>query len=226
MFKKKNKYLFGAISILLFFSTGNISKKLLQLVESPWERIDFNSSPKADAIVVLGAGGMHLPPGKTKFIEWSDPDRFQGGVNLYKLGKANKLLFTGGYNPYYPEIPEEGKVYIKEVKKFGLDNKNIYTTRKVFNTYEEAKAIKNLLLEISPSSKKIILVTSAFHMKRAKKIFERQGMIVNPFPVDFKSDNYRNSSFNPYYWVPNSKSLNESSIAIREIIGRFVYRSW
>ena len=45
------------------------------------------------------------------------------------------------------------------------------------NTADEAVAVKEL---ISPS-KKIILVTSAYHMYRAKRLFEKQGFIVFPF---------------------------------------------
>ena len=34
----------------------------------------------------------------------------------------------------------------------------------------------------------ILLVTSAYHMKRAKKTFERKGFKVNPYPVNFKTN--------------------------------------
>ena len=87
--------------------------------------------------------------------------------------------------------------------------------------------VENLLTKISPKkSNTILLVTSAFHMKRAETLFSRRGLIVKPFPVDFKSNfKYELSSFkNPYLWIPNSSSLHSFSIGLREIFGRAFYR--
>ena len=38
-----------------------------------------------------------------------------------------------------------------------------------------------------PARARILLVTSAFHMRRAQRLFERQGPKVLPFPVDFQA---------------------------------------
>ena len=70
-------------------------------------------------------------------------------------------------------------------------------------------------------------MTSAFHMKRAKKVFEREGIIVMPYPVDFRSNESFSSVLkNPLMWVPTSSYLGRSTGAIREIVGRFIYRTW
>ena len=64
-------------------------------------------------------------------------------------------------------------------------------------------------------------------MKRAKKVFEREGINVIPYPVDFRSKvSLRDSFTNPLQWIPNAHALRSNSIAVREIIGRFVYRAW
>ena len=64
-------------------------------------------------------------------------------------------------------------------------------------------------------------------MKRAKRIFEREGILVQPFPVDFKSYKNPNISIsNPLNWIPSASNLNKSSLAIREFIGRIVYRAF
>ena len=105
----------------------------------------------------------------------------------------------------------------------------LYTTKPVFNTIQEAREVNNLLNQekILTQKKKIILVTSAFHMKRAKKLFEREGIIVQPYPVDFKrSKNFINSLKNPITWIPNANNFKESSRAIREIIGVIIYRAF
>ena len=170
----------------------------------------------------------HLPPGKTTIIEWYDPDRFFAGIDLYKARKSNRLIFTGGANPYESDLPPEGGIYIKEAISMGIPIDHLFTTTPVNNTLQEAKAIKKLLdNEIPSNQKNIILVTSAFHMQRAKKVFEREGISVLPYPVDFKSNkSFVSSLRNPLKWFPSSYYFQKSSSAIREIIARIIYRAW
>ena len=138
------------------------------------------------------------------------------------------MIFTGGINPLTSDLPPEGNIYIKEAISMGIPKNDLFTTDPVNNTLQEAKAIKKLLNnELPLIQNRIILVTSAFHMKRAKKVFESEGISVQPYPVDFKSNkSFISSLRNSLSWMPSSYSLNKSSSAIREIIGRFVYRAW
>jgi len=196
-------------------------------LEYPWKRLDYSAVNYADGIVVLSSG-RHLPPGNSKIVEWGDPDRFLAGINLYKANKSNRLIFTGGINPLFPGLPPEGNIYIEEAISIGIPKKNLFSTYSVTNTLQEAKAVKKILnIEKSSSLKEVILVTSAFHMKRAKKVFEREGIVVIPYPVDFHSNKRILSSLrNPLKWVPSSSSLSRNSSAIREIIGRIIYRTF
>ena len=215
-----------AVTFLLIFSNGVFAGFLWKFLEYPWKRLDPYAMDFADGIVVLSIG-RKSPPGNKDIIEWNDPDRFLAGLELYKAKRSNKLFFTGGVNPYDKELPLEGDIYRKEAISLGVPDQNIFTTKTVFNTFQEAKAIKELLnLNRSKKSNKLILVTSAYHMKRAKKVFEREGIFVQPYPVDFKSNKSYKSLFkNPLNWIPNARSLSLTSEAIREVIGRIIYRS-
>ena len=85
------------------------------------------------------------------------------------------------------------------------------------NTADMAVAVKEL---ISPS-KRIILVTSAYHMYRAKRIFEKQGFIVIPYKVDYKSE--RNAAMTIIDFLPRAEYLKITEIGFREIAGRIFY---
>ena len=198
-----------------------------RLLEYPWERLDYSLVAPSNGIVVL-SGGRHLPPGKSKIVEWDDPDRFLAGVDLYKANKSNMLIFTGGVNPLTSDLPPEGEIYIKEAISMGIPKENLFTTYPVNNTLQEARAIKKLLNnEVPLIQKKVILVTSAFHMRRAKKVFESEGISVQPYPVDFRSNkSFFSSLRNPLKWMPRSSHLSQSSYAFREIIGRIIYGAW
>ncbi len=211
--KPAKKNIFKIIFFLWTFSIGFVADLLCKFVEYPWQRIDENDAPTADAIIVLSGGGRPQAPGKSNIYEWGDPDRYFAGISLFQKGKAPKLFFTGGTTPYGKESKDEGTLYKEHAISLGIPVDTISTTSKVVNTSQEAIEIRRNLNQINSSSK-ILLVTSAFHMKRAKKLFERQGFHVFPFPVDFKA--YKISSWqNPYQWIPNSQSLNRSSQALR-----------
>jgi len=227
IFRKKVKFIYSAFILLLIFSNGLFADILWRLLENPWKRLDYSLVTPSDGIVVLSSI-RHLPLGNTKIIEWYDPDRFLAGIDLYKANKSNRLIFTGGINPLTSELPPEGDIYVREAISMGIPKEDLFTTYPVNNTLQEAKAIKKLLNDESPLIKKrIILVTSAYHMKRAKKVFESEGISVQPYPVDFKSNkNFFASLRNPLSWMPSSSSLNKSSNAIREILGRFIYGAW
>ena len=212
------------ILFLWVFSIGSIADLLWKLVEHPWQRIDENDAPTADAIIVLSGGGRPQAPGKSNIYEWGDPDRYFAGIRLFEKKKAPKLFFTGGAIPYGNDSKNEGTLYKEHAISLGIPLEAISTTNKIFNTAQEAIEIRKNLNQSNPLSK-ILLVTSAFHMTRAKKLFERQGFHVLPFPVDFKSSTIARWQ-SPFQWIPSAESLSRSSSALRELLGRTIYRSW
>ncbi len=217
-----------AFALLWIFSLGIVSQGLWRLLEAPWQRRLVSSAPRADAIVVL-SGGLHPAPGVARVTEWSDPDRFLAGLELYQADKAPRLLFTGGSNPFEPGLLPEGQRYMKQAAVLGIPVAAMASTRPVVNTAEEAAAIRQLLKSVNPSaSSRILLVTSAFHMRRAQRLFERQGVKVVPFPVDFQARGAWAGPWwrDPMQWLPTAGSLSSSSSALRELLGRLVYRAW
>ena len=61
-------------------------------------------------------------------------------------------------------------------------------------------------------------------MKNAKKVFEREGIFVQPYSVDFKTNiSYKSLFKNSLNFMPDASSLSQSSLAIGEIIGRIIY---
>ncbi len=225
IFFKSKKSLFFSLFCLLFFSNGISSGLLWQMVEKPWQKLNPLDVPKVDAIVVLSGGGIKFFSKNSEVFEWNDPDRFNAGVALFNEGKSSKLLFTGGINPFNRNLLPEGELYKKEAKRMGIPKENIFVSKPVKNTSEEAIAIESYLNdELNIIRPKIILVTSAYHMNRAIKIFKKRNIIVFPFPVDFNSVEIDSNFFNnPLNWVPDSKYLNSSSMALREFLGRFIY---
>jgi uncharacterized SAM-binding protein YcdF (DUF218 family) len=217
LIKNKKKLIYIAIGVLYILSTPIFSNIFFKLVEGSENRKPISAIDSADAIVVLSGMLEINEVGDSTYIEWGDPDRFFGGIALFKAGKAQKLVFTGGKMPWDTVKKTEGKVLKEYASSSGIPSEQIFVTKDVENTANEAVAVKEL---ISPS-KRIILVTSAYHMYRAAKLFEKQGFIVIPYKVDFKTSGNNQVTF--MYLLPSAINLELTEIGIREIIGRIYY---
>ena len=71
-----------------------------------------------------------------------------------------------------------------------------------------------------PINSEIILVTSAFHMPRAEKVFQNQNLKVIPYPVDFRSSEKKIDILD---FLPQALAFQDSNFYFREIIGRAYY---
>lgn len=174
--------------------------------------------PDADAIVVL-SGILTTVKGEGSLqTEWLDPDRYFGGIALYKADKAPKLIFTRGQLPWTDLSVPEGDYLKAKAIEDGVPEAGILLTDIVENTEEEAIATRKLLNQIAKP--KILLVTSAFHMPRASEVFQSQSMEVVSYPVDFKV-RAQTTTFMSY--LPSASALSQTSLYAREMLGRLYY---
>ena len=154
---------------------------------------------------------------KTLFYEWTDAaDRIFAGIELSKANKAPKIVLTGGKLPWSVGKPE-GEFLRDIAIKNGILAEQIRITENVQNTDQEARATVKLLENENP---KVILVTSAFHMPRAKKVFEAAGLKVIPFAVDFRASANELTLMD---FIPSANALKDTSFFVREMIGRRYY---
>jgi uncharacterized SAM-binding protein YcdF (DUF218 family) len=212
----------AGVLLLWIFAMPITSGWLMRAVEGWADRLPVHTMPKADAIVVL-SGGRVLAPGESAVSEWKDADRFFGGLALYQAGKAPLLIFTGGWAPWNPMAEPEGQVLIRYAREFGIPPENLLTTGRVVSTAEEAIAIAGLLgkKEGVGVPTRVLLVTSAFHMRRSVLLFERSGLEVIPFPVDFKVSAKRKLTFLDL--MPQAGALRQIETALLEVYGFCYY---
>ena len=206
------------LALLLVFSMPLVSNLLFRAVENYEERPVIATLPSGDAIVIL-SGMLTTAPlaGGGTVSEWTDPDRFFTGVELLKAEKAPLLIFTGGQLPWLPNEPPESDVLKPFAIQMGVPPERIAVTSVVENTEDEAREVHRLL----GPGKRIILVTSAFHLTRATRLFKAQGLEIIPFPVDFNGDTTRPWTILDV--IPTATGLWKSEMAIREWLGRAFY---
>lgn len=215
--KNKRSALLG-LAILLLASQPFVGRSLIRAAEGWAERPAMSSLPTVDAVVVLSAGRIQAP-GADRANEWIDADRFFGGVGLYNAGKAPRLVFTAAERDAAGR--SEGDVLSDFAQALGVPADAILITGDVLNTADEARETLVTLTSTGVASKQILLVTSAFHMPRAREVFSRQGFDVTPFPVDFAFSANRPLSALDFF--PSVGALGQTQTALREFYGRGFY---
>ncbi len=209
-----------AAVILYLSSIEIVSQNLIGWLESRYPSVPIAEVERADAIVVLG--GIFGPPVKPgHLVNFGDAvDRLEGGIALQQAGKAPMLVFTGGRIPWEKRIRVEGEDSREVAIARGVPAEKIIITREVGNTADEAKAVADLMRE--KKWKRIILVTTGWHMPRAAWLFRRAGVECTIFPVDFCYDPARPITLLDF--LPKSNALASSETALRELYGNLFYR--
>ena len=215
IFNLRKFSLIGLI-VLILSSLPIISNKFIAYLEKDYQPIEIAEIENVDAIVVLSGMIRVIGDEENLKYEFTDSvDRFSAGLDLFNNNKSPILILTRGKMPWSIGIAE-GE-YLKELAiKYGVSEENIILTDEVQNTDQEAKAIKEILTEDA----KIILVTSAFHMPRAEKVFKAANINLIPFPVDFQNSKSKTTMMD---FIPSAGSLFDTSHFVREMIGRLYY---
>tara|TARA_B100001113_G_C20985682_1_gene568137 strand:+ start:152 stop:889 length:738 start_codon:yes stop_codon:yes gene_type:complete len=214
--KKKILSVLMALTLLIVFSLPIVSTYLIKLLEQDYKPIAPRDIPVADTVVVL-SGMLRAIEGNDGFkYEFTDSvDRIIAGMQILNLNKAKKIILTQGKLPWSVGI-SEGKHLADFIQSQGIEIDKIRLTQIVQNTHDEAIAVSNML----PKNSEIILVTSAFHMPRAKKVFQNQSLNVIPYAVDFRQSAKKMDVLD---FLPRAKAFNESSLFFKELIGRAYY---
>jgi uncharacterized SAM-binding protein YcdF (DUF218 family) len=103
----------------------------------------------------------------------------------------------------------------------GVPDADILLDERSRNTRENALFTKELLAKY-PTIKSLILVTSAFHERRALGCFAQVGLHPQPFPADFRTSD---RNWTPAYWLlPSANALSDWSLLLHEFSGWVVYK--
>ena len=208
-----------AVAFLWIMSCGVTTRLVGVGLERPWERDgvmhgSIEGLPDAEAIVVLGGGvGSHE---KCQAPElYSCSDRVWQGARLYNAVKTRvpglKVYCTGG-GCEYAAIPL--------LTELGVPREVIWFSEEPRNTEEEACLIKSQFASEKP---RILLVTSAWHMSRAKMLFDRVGFDVISAPTDFEMNCVAEKMIEFGDFVPSAEALCRNSCALKEWVARFGY---
>lgn len=201
--------------LLYLLSIGPVSHALLRPLETyapPFK----DRTVKADAIVVLGGGVTDLSwTGQPSVPSNASLARLIKGIELYRKLRIPLVLVGGNGDPSRKVIPDADAMK-QEATALGVPSRDVIIENKSRDTIEGARALNQVI-----KGKRIILVTSAFHLKRSDAMFKKAGFETIPVPTDYLSEEKKNS-FRSF--IPHAGSLYASSAACREYLSLSWYR--
>jgi len=211
----KIKYIFtGTFIFFVLITMQPIAGIFVNSLENDFVCLtDTNTIKEAEYIIILGGGyndAENMPT--TSQLGASSLLRLVEGIRLKKINPNAKLIFSGG-KPF-SEKYTEASIYESAYRSLTSDTSKQILSEIPHNTKSEADETYKLI-----GNKKLILVTSANHMKRAVYLFEKMGCNVIPAPCDFLVKNLK------YYpALPSWSSIKQTEFAIHEYIGILRYK--
>ena len=195
--------------ILTIAGNGYLSNQAMKYLESDYLDEKLDNVGEMDAIVVLGGGTMNGANGEVQL--GISGDRIAAAARLYHTGKTKRIICTGkhalkrgnrGVDP--------GDAARLILSQMGVEENDIVVVGGP-NTGAEMVEIKKYLedneLEI------VGLVTSAWHMKRAMRLADQEGLSLEPVPANYRS---RMDHPGPGWVIPGAEALKNSHMAIKE----------
>ncbi len=215
---KLSHYLTVCLAVLtlsvFLLSMPVISLRLAGFLESPYTEInDYD----VQVVTVLSGGLLRGPEQEMDMMSESTQSRVVRGVRYFKESEAEYLILQGRSSVTHPEHMTD---LMKELAvDMGLSEDDIITEPYSNNTYEHP--LQLLKIEEIMGIEKVAVVTSAWHLKRAEREFDKYFDSVIAVPAEFYSFTYERGLRK---LLPRLSALEESTKVIHEFIGRQWYR--
>lgn len=203
------KSLLGSGVLLLWLmSTPFVAEGALHWLESDLKPV---SNQSAEAIVILGGGSyFHAPEyGGTDTVSRETLMRVRYGAQLQRA-TGKPILVTGG-TPLGNPLSEAQQMRLVLTLDFHQPAR--WTEDRSDNTYENAVYSAQLLH--AAGIWRVYLVSHAWHLPRAIRVFRQAGLEVVPAPTAFTT-RYQTNLLS---FIPDSHALENSRIAAHELIG-------
>ena len=209
-----------AAFIHLIGGTG-FSTWLLAGLERPYDPLGHAPPRQADAVVMLGGthtftirSPLHLGVGEAA-------DRILTAVELVRTTHAPALVLGGSKYEYQGQMRPDSELLVAWFRAWNLPTGEIHLLGICANTHDEAE--RTAQLAKSKGWKRILVVTSGYHLRRAEATFRKLGLEITPVGAEFLGldGGGPDQRFLP---VPQVRGFQLMNFWVHEQIGWFYYR--
>jgi uncharacterized SAM-binding protein YcdF (DUF218 family) len=208
-----------ALGLFLFFSNGFIANWVMRKWEVPATPLAALHRTYPVAVVLGGFTHLGRKPADRIYLNTA-ADRIVHSVWLYKEGKVRQLLISGGSGALVKYPDTEGANAVRLAALCGVPRAALIAETHARTTRENAVFCKQILdsLQIRDT---VILVTSAFHARRAQGCFAKVGVPCRVFTTDFRSG--PSLLLPDQLLVPTSDALSKWDVLLHEWAGCAMY---
>ncbi len=207
----------AVLAAYLAASNEWVAARMMARLERDYAGIDPFASGSFDAVFVLGGGTSVTPLGGAQL--GGSGDRVALAAQLYHAG-VTRTLVTSGHSI---AGLEQERDYSEDTaliwRRLGVPAQAIVRLGGPRNTAEEAAAYAGLIRE--RGWRRVGLVTSGSHMRRALRQARRQGLEFTPLPADLKG---RPSPPSAVVLLPQAHALDDVQRAAWELLGGVLAR--
>jgi uncharacterized SAM-binding protein YcdF (DUF218 family) len=204
--------------LFLFFGYSPLSNFLLSKIE---DYIQPSKYPvqQLTGVIVLGGSfdtGIESKERNQVFLN-SSAERLTKALEIYKKNPKIFILFSGFSGDLKPQGWSESDMAKKFFLDQGLKLDNLIFENQSRNTFENIKYSKDIIVNYKGTWG---LITSANHMPRSFFTFKKQGLILEPIIVDYKTGTSK------MFWInfDISSGLSHWRLVLRELIGITYYK--
>jgi len=200
-------FFLGWFSISYFLLTGYGANFLVRLIS-----LDQSDEICTSNVAVL------LPSGMSRFtldnkdfgaMTLETLNRVHAARRWLESGDNRKLIITG------TETNREVSILAEYLRQLGVDSKTIEIENNSNTTYKSALNVKKLI----DIDKRMVLITSQIHMRRAKMTFEKAGYAICPLVSHTQLINVKGFKA----MLPEAQAIIKSEKVIHEFIGIIWY---
>lgn len=214
---QKRAFQLGLIAFLLIVvpAIPIVTWQLLRTVERAYPTLPIHEYRSADAILVLGGTVARVAPPRYEPEEIGG-SRLLPAVRLFKMGKAKRIVVAGG-DPY-PGLDGETRNQAVDMKQvlvdMGIPEEAIVVQGASRNTEEDILFSAKILNDLKLTH--VLLVTNAFHMKRAMTLGQKTGIEWYPVPTGHEAPNV---PLGIESFIPRLGFIRDTNRALKEMVG-------
>jgi len=210
----------ASFALLWLFSTEPVRDALTAPLEFRYPVLDIGKISVSGTTVVLMGGGIY--ENAPEYEGRDELGRYAMMRTLYAAEIARRTgmdVYASGGNPLTQNAEPEGAIMRRWLLKFGVPEKSAFAETAADNSWENAAYMRKILE--ARGVRRVVLVTSAWHMPRSVWCFESHGFEVIPAPTDFLTEQ---ESYDLRSYLPRWNVLSDSGQAMHEYLGLLWYR--
>ncbi len=208
--------------LLQLIAGTNLSRILIGRLEAPYDPRRQPPASPADAVIMLG-GTLDYGPRESLKINVGEPaDRILTAVELVRSGRAPVLVLSSAPYLLNGQVRGDSELIAAWLERWGLPRGEMVRLPVCRNTREEALASEDLSAQ--RGWKRLILVTSAYHLRRAEATFRRAGLTnIVPVGCDYLGPEPENVRLE-WTGIPRTGPLVVLNYWTHEQVGWWYYR--